>query len=129
MAAVTQVQRVDVFPDINRQVFISRVHGTVAVSRCHGPEVLLSDVRFIVDAAGRERSLATSTKGFHAHVTGTVVTSPVRRRSPVQHVSYSLHQTRHYFYDVATGDRVVRAQLVRCGFDNDGKPVVQILER
>lgn len=94
-------RKVEVFFNLHNGLFSVRHNGrTIA----HTGRIVLEDVRFVVQRAGRERVLKEGRKNIHAFVRGTVAAECDKLTSRVVQVGYNPHKadcfrTKPYPYD------------------------------
>ncbi|MFZ4431657.1 MAG: hypothetical protein ACOYOQ_00520 [Microthrixaceae bacterium] len=103
----------DVYKNLHTGTYSVRTDGRVVA---HPTEVLLTEPRFVVQPAGRERVLRERRKNVHAFVRGTVefvseaAVAVARLIDGWRHASYNPYRAG-FFYDKETGEPVTEAKV------------------
>jgi len=106
--------RVQVYYNLHKKCLSIRYKGKVIE---HAREVTLTDARFHVQPAGRERVLREKKKNVHAYVSGKLKESFWFLQSPSyvwtaeQHVSYNPYKNKS-FVDKLTNKTITSAKVV-----------------
>jgi len=101
-------RKLDAYYNLHKHTFsLKEVSGRVLD---HRDTVVMRDVEFVVQPAGRKRVVEQGRKNVHAFCRGHVVREPwtweMKRR-----VSYDPYKYP-FFYDVQTGEKIEQASLV-----------------
>lgn len=104
--SVVPGQRVKVYRNLHRQGQFSIMDAATGLVLGHGPVVLLSDAKYYVSEAGRQRVLRENKKYVHAWVEGTFVEAERDPPIPVNSWGYGVYNPRKYdtFRDPHTGE-------------------------